>query len=101
VIVEAQVTINGSRAAIWSAITDIEHASETISGIEDIEVVEKPADQVGFAVLPKRWVVERTFAWLGRYRQLSKEYDHYPESTESWIYLASIDILLKRLFRDT
>jgi putative transposase len=66
-----------------------------------VEVVEKPADQVGFAVLPKRWVVERTFAWLGRYRQLSKEYDHYPESTESWIYLASIDILLKRLFRDT
>ena len=37
-----------------------------------VEVVEKPADQVGFAVLPKRWVVERTFAWLGRYRQLSK-----------------------------
>ena len=65
-----------------------------------VEVVEKPADQVGFAVLPKRWVVERTFAWLGRYRQLSKEYDHYPERTESWIYLASIDILLKRLFRD-
>lgn len=66
-----------------------------------VEVVEKPVDQVGFAALPKRWVVERTFAWLGRYRQLSKEYDHYPESTESWIYLASIDILLKRLFRNS
>jgi putative transposase len=64
-----------------------------------VEVIEKPADQVGFAVLPKRWVVERTFAWLGRYRQLSKEYDRRPESTEGWIYLASIDILLKRLFR--
>lgn len=63
-----------------------------------VEVIEKPADQKGFAVLPKRWVVERTFAWLGRYRQLSKEYDHRPESTEGWIYLASIDILLKRLF---
>ena len=63
-----------------------------------VEVVQKPADQVGFAVLPKRWVVERTFAWLGRYRQLSKEYDRRPESTEGWIYLASIDILLKRLF---
>lgn len=66
-----------------------------------VEVVEKPADQVGFAVLPKRWVVERTFAWLGRYRQLSKEYDRRPESTEGWIYLASIDILLKRLFQNT
>ena len=62
-----------------------------------VEVVEKPKDQVGFAVLPKRWVVERTFAWLGNYRQLSKEYDRRPESTEAWMYLASIDILLKRL----
>ena len=41
--VEVQVTINGSKAAIWAAITDIEHASETISGIENIEVLEKPA----------------------------------------------------------
>src|SRR4051812_18782 len=42
-IVEAQVTINGSKAAIWAAITNIENASETISGIENIEVLEKPA----------------------------------------------------------
>jgi hypothetical protein len=44
VIVEAQVTINGSKTAIWAAITNIEHASETISGIEKIEVLEKPAN---------------------------------------------------------
>ena len=43
-IVEVQVTINGSRAAIWAAITDIENASKTMSGIENIEVVEKPAN---------------------------------------------------------
>lgn len=43
-IVEAQVTINGSRAAIWAAITNIENASEIISGIENIEVLEKPAN---------------------------------------------------------
>jgi len=43
-IVEAQVTINGSKAAVWAAITDIENASETISGIEDIQVLEKPAN---------------------------------------------------------
>src|SRR6266481_1055666 len=43
-IVEAQVTINGSRAAIWAAIANIENASETISGIENIEVLEKPAN---------------------------------------------------------
>lgn len=62
-----------------------------------VEVIVKPPEQVGFAVHPKRWVVERTFAWLGRYRQLSKEYDRRPESSEAWIYLASIDMLLKRL----
>jgi hypothetical protein len=44
VIVEAQVTINGSKEAIWAAITNIENASETISGIENIEVLEKPAN---------------------------------------------------------
>ena len=43
-LVEAQVTINGSKAAIWNAITDIENASKTISGIENIEVLEKPAN---------------------------------------------------------
>ena len=43
-IVEAQVTVNGSRAAIWAAITNIENAAETISGIENIEVLEKPAN---------------------------------------------------------
>ena len=43
-LVEAQVTINGSKAAIWAAITDIENAAETISGIEKIEVLEKPAN---------------------------------------------------------
>jgi hypothetical protein len=43
-LVEAQVTVNGSKAAIWAAITNIENASEIISGIEDIEVLEKPAN---------------------------------------------------------
>lgn len=62
-----------------------------------VEVITKPANQVGFVVHSKRWVVERTFAWLGRCRQLSKEYDRRPESTEAWVYLASIGILLNRL----
>jgi hypothetical protein len=60
-------------------------------------VISKPENQRGFVAQAKRWVVERTFAWLGRNRQLSKEYDGRPESTEAWIYLASIDLLLKRL----
>jgi putative transposase len=62
-----------------------------------ITVIEKPADQKGFAVIPKRWVVERTFAWLGRNRRLSKDYERLPECSEAWIYLGSIHLLLKRL----
>jgi putative transposase len=62
-----------------------------------IEIVEKPAGQQGFAVMPKRWVVERTFAWLGRNRQLSKEYDRDASCSESFVYLASIHLMLKRL----
>jgi putative transposase len=45
----------------------------------------------------RRWVVERTFAWLGRNRRLSKDYEEYPETSEAWIYLASIRLMLRRL----
>ena len=51
----------------------------------------------GIEVLPRRWVVERTFAWLGRYRRLSKDYEFLPHSSETIIYLAMIQLMLKRL----
>jgi putative transposase len=53
-------------------------------------------EQPGFHVLPRRWVVERTFAWFGRYRRLSKDYEKLTESSEAMVYLASIHIMLKR-----
>jgi putative transposase len=62
-----------------------------------IEQVRKPADQVGFAVQPRRWVVERTFAWLGRGRRLSKDYEVLPENSQSVVYIGSIRLMLKRL----
>lgn len=65
-----------------------------------LEIVVKAAEQVGFAVLPRRWVVERSIAWAGRSRRLSKEYEHLAEYSESWVYLASIHLLLKRLRPD-
>lgn len=59
-------------------------------------LVKRPPHEKGFVVLPKRWIVERTFAWFGRYRRLSKDYEHCVKSSEGMIYLASIHLLLKR-----
>jgi putative transposase len=62
-----------------------------------LEQVTKPEGQVGFAVQPRRWVVERTFAWLGRGRRLSKDYERLPENSESVVYIGSIRLMLRRL----
>jgi putative transposase len=64
-----------------------------------LAIVAKPADQRSFAVLPKRWIVERTFAWLGRNRRLSKDYEALPATSETWIRIAMIHLMLKRLAR--
>ena len=62
-----------------------------------LEVVEKPKDQVGFQILPKRWIVERTFAWLVRQRRLVRDYERLPETSESFIYVAMIRLMVRRL----
>ena len=53
--------------------------------------------QKGFVVESKRWIVERTFAWIGKYRRLSREYEFYEHTSESFIYLALIRKMLKNL----
>lgn len=58
---------------------------------------EEAAPAPAFSVLPRRWVVERTFAWLGRYRRLSKDYEELPATEEAWIYLAMTRLMLARL----
>lgn len=60
-----------------------------------IEIVRKLAG--GFQILPRRWVVERTFAWLGRYRRLSKDYEVKTEHSEAFIYIAASRLMLRRL----
>ena len=60
-----------------------------------VEVVKHIKD--GFEVLPRRWVVERTFGWLGRYRRLSKDYELLPEVSESMVYAAMVRLMLRRL----
>lgn len=62
-----------------------------------LEIVSPPPTQNGFAVLPKRWIVERTFAWVGHYRRLSKDYEKLSSSSEGMIYLSSIHTTLTRL----
>ena len=63
-----------------------------------LEIVQRPRDSHRFAVLPRRWVVERTLAWLGRCRRLSKDYyEALPETSETWIYVAMIHLMLRRL----
>ena len=62
-----------------------------------LEVVERERGQVGFQILPRRWVVERTFAWLGRYRRLSKDYERCTRSSEGIIYIASIHTMMRRV----
>ena len=61
-----------------------------------LEIVAKAKDHQ-FVVLPKRWIVERTFAWLGRSRRLSKDYEALCETVEAWIYIAMICLMVKRL----
>ena len=62
-----------------------------------LEIVTRTDDEPGFQVLPHRWIVERTFGWLGRYRRLSKDYEYYTGVAEAFIYAAMIHILLRRL----
>jgi len=94
---------------------DAGYAGTTVAGIGQalgltVHVVRKPrrwfwcpADQEpppmpkDFQVLPRRWVVERTFAWLGRWRRLSKDYEELPATEEAWIYLAMNMLMLARL----
>ena len=62
-----------------------------------LEIVKRPKDSHSFEVLPRRWVVERTLAWLGRYRRLSKDYEELPQSSETWVYIAMTHLMLRRL----
>jgi putative transposase len=62
-----------------------------------LQPVLRSDDHKGFVVLPRRWVVERTFAWLSQSRRLSKDYEILPESSEAWIYLAMTRLMIRRL----
>ncbi len=62
-----------------------------------LEIVKRSDDLKGFKVLPKRWIVERTFGWFNNYRRLSKDYEYDPKTSETMIYIAMTSLMLKRL----
>lgn len=62
-----------------------------------LEIVKRTDDIQGFKVLPKRWIVERTFGWLGRWRRLSKDYEYLTNTSETMIRIAMIGLMARRL----
>jgi putative transposase len=60
-----------------------------------LQIVRRPTAAKGWVVLPRRWIVERTFGWLGRYRRLSRDFEHTVQSSEAMVYIASIRRMLK------
>ena len=84
---------------IWA---DGGYAGELIAWVASfggwvLEIVKRSDNPKGFVVLPRRWVVERTFAWLAKFRRLSKDYEETVKSSEAWIYLAMINVMVRRL----
>jgi putative transposase len=61
----------------------------------DLEVVKRK--EAGFKILPKRWIVERTFSWISRYRRLSKDYEGILATSQNWCYLSMIRLMIKRI----
>jgi putative transposase len=62
-----------------------------------LEIVKRSDQRKGFHVLPRRWVVERTFGWLGRQRRLSKDYEFLTQTSEAMIHVAMVGLMLRRL----
>ena len=67
-----------------------------------VEVVRKPPGTKGFTVLPRRWVIERTFAWLGKYRRVAgRDYETNPRNSEAWIKICLSNLMRRRLAKRT
>ncbi len=85
------------------AFADSAYAAERVADATSIaiEIVRKPPGQIGFAVHPRRWVVERCFAWLNRNRRPAKDFEASIASATSFLYAASAMLLIRRMARCT
>jgi len=86
---------------IEKVFADSGYAGERVASatVIAVEIVRKNPDQVGFAVNPRRWVVERFFAWIGRNRRLAKDFEATIDSARAFLYAASVMLLVRRLAR--
>ncbi len=87
---------------IWA---DAGYAGQLVSWVRHcigcvLSIVKRSDDAEGFEILPRRWVVERTFGWLGRYRRLSKDYEYLTDTSEAMIYAAMTHLMLRRITRN-
>jgi len=94
--------LNGARKKLRLIWVDGAYRGQLVAWVaEHIWFVLRPVlrfeDQKGFVVIPRRWVVERTFGWLNQYRRLSKDYEVLPSSSEAMIYIAMTRLMLRRL----
>lgn len=103
----AKLVLEGAKAAqvtsdlqkVWA---DGGYRGQLIAWVQEncgwhLEIVERSPDAKGFEVVPKRWIVERTFAWQNGSRRLSLDYEENTDSSTAWLYLAQIRFLLRRL----
>ena len=83
---------------IQRVFADSGYAGEKVNAatLIAVEIVRKNPDQVGFAINPRRWVVERFFAWIGRNRRLAKDFEATIDSTRAFLYVASVMLLVRR-----
>jgi len=86
-------------ALLWA---DGGYAGKLIGWVQEVcgwllQIVQRTDNLWGFIVLPRRWVVERTFGWMVQYRRLSKDYEFHPETSEAMIDVAMIHVMLRRL----
>ena len=97
----AQLEVDLTR--LWTILVDGGYVGENlVRWVMDswgwiLEKVLRPKEKPGFSLVPRRWVVERTFGWFRWCRRFSRDYERKPLTAESWLYIASIRLLLRRL----
>ncbi len=104
-LVFARAKIKGSWPRMERVWADGGYAGKLIGWVQSmcqwvLEIVKCNDDVKGFKLLPKRWVVERTFSWLSNYRRLSKHYEYWDETGETMIHLAMTHLMLRRLAKN-